>query len=90
MKKILVILVLCLISVFSLVGCSNMESSISEKDGFGNSLESMFVIVEKQNDFKIVFHKDTKVMYSISRGGYSCGIFTLLVDENGMPLLWQG
>lgn len=90
MKRKIAILLLCLISVFSLVGCENRETSGFEEDGYGNSIESMFVIVERQENFEIVYHKATKVMYSISRGHYNYGTFTLLVDENGKPLLWQG
>ena len=38
----------------------------------------------------VVADRDTKVMYAVSRGGYNCGNFTLLVDADGKPLLWDG
>lgn len=33
--------------------------------------------------------KETGVMYAVSNGGYNSGTFTLLVDENGKPLIWE-
>lgn len=83
MKKILV-LFLILISVFSLGGCSetNVTYQIQE--------ESMFVVIENSMDnWKIVYHKETKVMYAVSRGDV-VGIFTLLVNPDGTPMLWEG
>lgn len=44
-----------------------------------------FVKVESTLEYEIVYHRDTKVMYVTSyRGGY-----TVMVDENGTPLLWE-
>lgn len=44
-----------------------------------------FIRVESTLEYEIVYHRDTKVMYVTSyRGGY-----TVMVDENGMPLLWE-
>lgn len=51
---------------------------------------SMFVEVESTNIWYVMYHKDTKVMYVVSRGGYNCGNFTLLVDAAGNPLLYTG
>lgn len=84
MKKIIV-LFLCLISMVSLVGCveQEVETEIT-------SSSSMFVKVENSESWYVVYHKDTKVMYVVSKGGYNCGNFTLMVDEDGKPLLWQG
>jgi hypothetical protein len=28
-------------------------------------------------------------MYAVSSGAYNGGTFTLLVDENGKPMLWE-
>ena len=38
----------------------------------------------------VVYDKDTMVMYTVSEGKYNSGNLTLLVDENGKPLLYQG
>jgi hypothetical protein len=54
------------------------------------SNESMFVMVENGMNYKIVYHRDTKVMYAISDGCYNAGDFTVMVDKYGKPLLYQG
>ena len=51
---------------------------------------SMFVEVERETYWKIVYHKETKVMYAVSYGAYNCGNFTMLVDADGKPMLWKG
>lgn len=50
---------------------------------------SMFVEVEKTGEWRVVYHKDTKVMYTVSCGGYNSGDFTLLVNADGTPMLWN-
>ena len=52
---------------------------------------SMFITVEDNENgfFNVVYHKDTKVMYSVSDGLYNRGILTVLVDADGKPLLWE-
>ena len=85
MKKIAVMLMVCLISVFSLVGCFSQEVEYE-----ATSSNSMFVKVENASDWWVVYHKETKVMYVVSKSRYNYGNFTLMVDENGKPLLWQG
>lgn len=51
---------------------------------------SMFVLIEKTPIWKVVYHKETKVMYAVSYGSYNLGTFTLLVDREGKPLLYKG
>ena len=82
--KSLAILIICLSIVFC---CCKQETQVDA--GFFPK-ESMFVVVESATNWKIVYHKETKVMYAVSSSRYNYGNFTLLVDENGMPLLWQG
>lgn len=84
MKKIIFILVLIL-TIFCLSGCETTEQS-----KVTNKNDSMFIIVEDCYSWRVVYHKDTKVMYVVSYSRYTNGIFTLLVDENGNPLLWKG
>ena len=50
---------------------------------------SMFVLIEEGATYSIVYHRETKVMYAISAGGYNSGDFTVMVDEEGKPLLYQ-
>ena len=50
---------------------------------------SRMVYVEETGAYCIVYDKYTKVMYAVSNGGYNTGNFTLLVDANGNPLLYN-
>lgn len=51
---------------------------------------SMFVEIERGGTYRIVYQKENKVMYAVSSSGYNAGNFTLLVDENGDPMLYEG
>ena len=90
MKKILLILMSCLM-IFSFSDCKNAKVE-QEKKVKQEKAEKfyMFVVVETNSSWKVVYHKETKVMYAVSMGCYNAGTFTLLVDENGNPLLWEG
>lgn len=89
MKIVLFILLCCaLLSVFT--ACSNVKT---ERTGGALSEEevpSMFVIVEDATAWKVVYHRDTKVMYTVSIGYYNVGNFTLLVNPDGTPMLYEG
>jgi len=81
-RKIILILVLAFaLSVFT--ACAKITS---EKQGN----ESMFVVVETTPIWRIVYHKESRVMYAVSYTANNCGNFTLLVDAEGNPLLWDG
>lgn len=84
MKKLIAVLIVCLMLLFS-VGCQEIEIN---KETISNS--SMFVLVEETTSWRVVYHKETKVMYAVSFGYKNSGTFTLLVDKDGKPLLWQG
>lgn len=84
-RKIILILVLAFaLSVFA--ACAKVITTENQ----GQDNESMFVVVETTSLWMIVYHKDTRVMYAVSYSTYSCGHFTLLVDAEGNPLLWDG
>lgn len=51
---------------------------------------SMFVLVEETDHWDVVYHRDTKVMYAVSSCGKAQGVFTLLVNRDGKPLLYKG
>ncbi len=76
MKKIIVIL-LC--ACLLLTGCGVVNRVTN----------SMFVTVESGWDYKVVYHKDTKVMYAVSDGSSNIGTFTLLVNPDGSPMLYK-
>ena len=68
-----------------------MHYSTVENEGKAKeeSTPSMFVCVEQAATWKIVYHRDTKVMYAISYYGSGSGEFTLLVNADGTPMLWE-
>lgn len=49
---------------------------------------SAFVLLEATSDWDIVYCADTKVMYSVSKGSYNRGTFTLLVNADGTPMVY--
>lgn len=81
MKRIIVLIALIL-----LVGCARVE--IAEPTKTGET--SRFVTVEETVLWKVVVDKDTHVMYAVSRGDRNKGMFTLLVDADGKPLIYKG
>ena len=80
MKEMIIILLMTIM----LTGCG------ATVDRRTQSETSRFMELERTIDWRIVADKETGVMYSVSNGGYNGGTFTLLVDENGKPLVWEG
>lgn len=83
MKKALILVVV--ISAFVMLvlsSCKGTETEVVKPQ----SESSMFVIVEITPSWKIVYHRETKVMYTVSRGG--SGDFTLLVNADGTPMVY--
>ena len=88
MKKIIVTFVL--IVCVSMTSCNQTKVLKHEDVDSNNSNISMFVEVERSTNWQIVYHRDTKVMYAVSAGDYKRGTFTMLVDENGSPMIYEG
>ena len=65
-----------------LTGCAKTERVEEAKK------VSRFAIVEQTSIWKIVYDKETGVMYAVSWGSYNGGTFTLLVDAEGNPLTY--
>lgn len=83
MKKLLMTAVICVLLAVSGCGKTTIE------DAKPNDV-SRFVVIESVSEWWVVADRETKVMYTVSRGGYNSGNFTLLVDADGKPLLWKG
>ena len=83
MKRLIAIVIMTMM-ILSLSGCQTKLKSETVK---GET--SRMVTVEKTGAYLIVYDKYTKVMYAVSAGGYNYGNFTLLVDANGNPLLYE-
>ena len=80
MKRFLIMILFILL----LTGCDKTPDS-QEKT-------NMFVCIQAANvynSYDIVYHRDTKVMYVVSRGTYNGGGFTLLVNPDGSPMLYE-
>ena len=82
MDKKILCLVIAIMLMLTCVGCSTtLEDESSEG--------SMFVRVEWEvlngDTYSVVYHKDTKVMYTVSQST----IFTVMLDADGKPLLWE-
>ena len=83
MKRFLVMILFILL----LTGCGETPNSQEEES------TNMFVYIQKADfstAYDVVYHKDTKVMYTISQGAYNSGTFTLLVNPDGTPMLYEG
>ena len=80
MRKMIIILLIAIM----LTGCG---ATVDREIQSGTS---RFMELERTDKWLIVADKETGVMYSVSNGGYNQGTFTLLVDENGKPLIWEG
>lgn len=85
MKLKAIFLSALLVGALSLTGCDwqNAESVVDE------NAPSNFVVVERTAIWNIVYDKDTKVMYAVSDGSYNHGSFTLLVNSDGTPKLYE-
>lgn len=82
MKK-LINICLALSIAFTMTACGATVERESKDE------TSMFVCVENSILWKIVYHKKTKVMYAVSDSSYNYGNFTLLVNADGTPMIWE-
>lgn len=80
MKRLLVMILFMLL----LTGCGG--PMCNSKDS------NMFVYIQKADGYTyydVVYHKDTKVMYVVSHSSYNIGTFTVLVNPDGTPMLYE-
>lgn len=90
MKKKVIALIFSAFALSTVLTGCNYATTEKTYDTEDENIKSMFIEVEDAGLWKVVFDKETKVMYVVSNGGYNSGNFTLLVDENGNPKLWDG
>lgn len=79
MKRILIASLFIILLVFA--SCTATVEKSESQHG-----SSMFVQIELTSFWEVVYHKETKVMYTVSRGMYNSGDFTLLVNPDGTPM----
>ena len=89
MKKLFVFLMAIALCACLFVGCSG--SSVSTSSTYNEDAPSMFVTIERVGEYwQVVYHKDTKVMYVVSGGSYNRGTFTVMLNPDGTPMVWEG
>lgn len=88
MKNKIKLITCAMVLAISLTGCNyaNVETNYDPEQ---EDIQSMFVKIEEGPSWSVVYHRETKVMYVVSSSGYNSGNFTLLVDENGNPMLYE-
>lgn len=78
MKKI-VCLGLVLMIIFAFIGCTKTDNT---------ETSDRFIVVYSDFNNAIYADKETNVLYFWHFGGYSGGL-SVMLDENGKPLLWE-
>ena len=80
---LLVAVILALVAIVS--GCEYKHVDVSQVQDDN----SRFVIVEETYTWQVVRDKYTGVMYAVSCGGYNGGNFTVLINKDGTPMIWE-
>ena len=79
------LIVLSIVVMFT--GCASTRAEATEVDDVDDG--NTFILVDADYYCWIVYHKDTKVMYAVSRSGYNAGTYTVLVNADGTPMIWE-
>ena len=69
-------------------GCSSIRAEATEVDDTDDG--NTFILVNADYYCWVVYHKVTKVMYAVSRAPNNIGTYTLLVNADGTPMIWEG
>lgn len=80
MKRFLICALAAAVIAVSLACCGVSEAKAG--------MENIFIAVDYDAYSEIVYHRETKVMYTRShmRSGY---VYTLLVNPDGTPMIWR-
>ena len=86
-KSLLIVtVILVILSIVVIVsGCDYKHVDISQ----AQDESSRFVVVEETYTWGVVRDKYTGVMYAVSRGTYNGGNFTVLINPDGTPMIWE-
>ena len=87
MKNKIIAFLLAAIMAVSFTGCTSVEQEY-------DSVKSMFVKVEDVYNgaaygWELYYHRETKVMYVRATYGSGSGTWTVMLDAEGKPLLWE-
>lgn len=83
--RMIIALWIIVIFVSGLCSCSNTTVTSASNDD-----TSMFVLLEEAPRWNVVYHKNTKVMYAVSSFGTGSGVFTVLLNSDGTPMIYRG
>ncbi len=85
----------CMVAIF-LPGCSSDDNSVvvdeldepeeAEEVGYEGA---RFVTIYSGDTYDVVYNEQIKVMHTVSRGHHNNGSFTLLVESDGKPMLYD-
>ena len=87
-RKMIKSLIAITLSAMMMTGCGSATVQTQQQINSGANV-SMFVCVEEAALWKIVYHRETKVMYAVSYYLENCGNFTVLVNADGTPMVWD-
>ena len=73
--------------ILMFAGCASIRAEAKEVEETGDG--NTFVLVDADYYCWVVYHKDTKVMYAVSRSPNNIGTYTLLVNADGTPMIWK-
>ena len=73
--------------VLMFAGCASTRAEAKEVDDTDDG--NTFILVNADYYCWVVYHKDTKVMYAVSRSPNNIGTYTLLVNADGTPMIWE-
>ena len=75
------------LTVLMFAGCSSTRAEATEVDETDDG--NTFILVDADYYCWVVYHKDTKVMYAVSRSPSNIGTYTLLVNADCTPMIWE-
>ena len=74
--------------LIAMAACETQPAAASFENS--TSLQAQFVMVYDSYGYSIVYNAANRVMYAVSGGHDNCGTFTLLVNDDGSPMIWKG
>ncbi len=95
MKKKIIAILIIMLAVAIFTACTKKVKDVNalenEEPEYSETIHtrSMFVEIEETYEWTVVYHRETKVMYVVSRGQYNNGTFTPLLNVDGSPMIWE-
>ena len=88
MKKLLLVLIICLTILFGCCGCSSNNYDEQGRQMWTLDGNTTLVCVIDEYPYRILVHKETGVMYLENYATHMGGI-TVMLDEDGNPMIWE-